>query len=207
MNRDNAQQNRKPSLAESLAKSGTFVTKGANGEAKITKGNPSDAPLGASNPLKNSSLQNPFQKLSDAQAGPASAKSKQGGGARFTAAAPIATQEEYATAVKNQLKKDGVPDLILPADFFDPKKRPQAIAFRQKHLESHQNKVRASLERGGLIDIKDKQIRIEDAIDFRGTCEDMCPVYEVVTRVAENLALIEERAEGPDGTQIGRAHV
>ncbi|KLU90137.1 hypothetical protein MAPG_09103 [Magnaporthiopsis poae ATCC 64411] len=200
MNRDSTQRNRKPGLAESLAKSGTFVTKGANGEAKITKDNPLDAQLGTGNYLKNSSLQNPFQKLSDAQAGPASAKSKQGSSARFTAAAPIATQEEYATAVKNQLKKDGVPDLILPADFFDPKKRPQAIAFRQKHLESHQNKVRASLERGGLIDIKDKQIRIEDAIDFRGTCEDMCPVYEVVTRVAENLALIEERAEGPDGT-------
>ncbi|KAL8383160.1 hypothetical protein RB595_006764 [Gaeumannomyces hyphopodioides] len=200
MNRGNTKQNRKPNLTESLAKSGTFVAEGANGEPRITKGNPSNAPLGSNNPVSNSSLQNPFQKLSDAQAGPASAKSKQGSSARFTAAAPIATLEEYATAVKNQLKKDGVADLTIPADLFDPKKRPQAIAFRQKHLESHQNKVRASLEKGGLIDIKDKQIRIEDAVDFRGTCEDMCPVYEVVTRLAENLALIEERAEGPDGT-------
>lgn len=198
--RAGAKQNRKPNLTESLAKSGTFVTESANGEPRITKGNPSDAPLGSNNPISTSSLQNPFQKLSDAQAGPASAKSKQGSSARFTAAAPIATLEEYATAVKNQLKKDGVADLTIPADLFDPKKRPQAIAFRQKHLESHQNKVRASLEKGGLIDVKDKQIRIEDAVDFRGTCEDMCPVYEVVTRLAENLALIEERAEGPDGT-------
>ncbi|KAL8409951.1 hypothetical protein RB594_008149 [Gaeumannomyces avenae] len=199
MRRGSTKKNRKPNLTESLAKSGTFVTEGANGEPRVTKGNPSNAPPGSSNPVSNSSLQNPFQKLSDAQVGPASAKSKQVSIARFTAAAPIATLEEYATAVKNQLKKDGVADLIIPADLFDPKKRPQAIAFRQKHLESHQNKVRASLERGGLIDIRDKQIRIEDAVDFRGTCEDMCPVYEVVTRLAENLALIEERAEGPDG--------
>ncbi|KAL2760765.1 hypothetical protein ACRALDRAFT_1053633 [Sodiomyces alcalophilus JCM 7366] len=37
----------------------------------------------------------------------------------------------------------------------------------------------------GLIDDPDKPKRLEDAIDFKGICEDMCPEFEKLTRIFE----------------------
>ncbi|OAA72487.1 MCM3-associated protein [Cordyceps fumosorosea ARSEF 2679] len=57
--------------------------------------------------------------------------------------------------------------------------------FREQY-ENYRSKVRASLTRAGLIDDPTKRKRLQDAIDFKGICEDMCPEYEKITRITEH---------------------
>ncbi|KOS19345.1 SAC3 family protein 1 [Escovopsis weberi] len=56
--------------------------------------------------------------------------------------------------------------------------------FREQY-EEYRKKARASLTKAGLIDDPDKRKTLQDAIDFRGICEDMCPEYEKITRITE----------------------
>ena len=39
----------------------------------------------------------------------------------------------------------------------------------------------------GLIDDPNTPRRLEDAIDFRGTCESMCPDFELVEREVQHM--------------------
>jgi hypothetical protein len=56
--------------------------------------------------------------------------------------------------------------------------------FREKY-EEYRQKVRASLTKASLIDDPDKRKTLENAITFRGICEDMCSEYEKITRITE----------------------
>ncbi|TLS31246.1 hypothetical protein PpBr36_02434 [Pyricularia pennisetigena] len=197
--RQNGFKKTKPNFTETLESKGSYVVPGSNGEYQVTR----NKPLGAGSSewaQKNDAHHNPFKTLSERQADPAAVIASKGKSARFTAATPVATLDEFSAAVNSQLKKDRVKDLTLPHDFFEPAKRHKAQAFRESHLEAHKNKVRESLEKGDLLDVYEKQINLEDAIDFRGTCEEMCPLYEIVIRVAEGISQLEEKEEGPDGT-------
>ncbi|KAI6379770.1 hypothetical protein MCOR25_001901 [Pyricularia grisea] len=197
--RQNGFKKSKPNLTETLEAKGSYVVPGSNGEYQVTRNKPPGANSGAWEQQKDAH-HNPFKALSERQADPAAAIASKGKSARFTAAAPVATLDEFSTAVNSQLKKDRVKDMTLPNDFFEPAQRHKAQAFREAHLEAHKNKVRESLEKGDLLDVYEKQINLEDAIDFRGTCEEMCPLYEIIIRVAEGISQLEEKEEGPDGT-------
>lgn len=190
----------KPNFSETLESKGSFVVPNRNGEYLVTKNRPADAESVAWESRKHDHHHNPFKRLSERQADPAATIASKGKSTRFTAAAPVSTLEEFSNAVNGQLKKDRVKEMTLPNDFFEPAKRHKSQAFRESHLEAHKNKVRESLEKGNLLDVYEKQINIEDAIDFRGTCEEMCPLYEIVIRVAEGISQLEEKEEGPDGT-------
>ncbi|KAH8846785.1 hypothetical protein MCOR02_011549 [Pyricularia oryzae] len=197
--RQNGFKKTKPNFTETLESKGSYVVPGNNGDYQVTRNKPPGAISGAW-AQQNDAHHNPFKTLSERQADPAAAIASKGRSARFTAAAPVATLDEFSTAVNSQLKKDRVKEMTLPHDFFEPAKRHKAQSFRESHLEAHKNKVRESLEKGDLLDVYEKQINLEDAIDFRGTCEEMCPLYEIVIRVAEGISQLEEKEEGPDGT-------
>jgi len=66
--------------------------------------------------------------------------------------------------------------------------------------KSYRTKVRASLIRANLLDDPDKPKKLSEAIDFKGTCEDMCPDFEKITRIMEHDVREPEKELRPDGS-------
>ncbi|CAI4213953.1 unnamed protein product, partial [Parascedosporium putredinis] len=97
---------------------------------------------------------------------------------------PITTNDPYAKQILLQLAKDGIRAPTWPADPGKPSSKNVMMQFREDYKE-YREKARASLIRAGLIDNPDDRKRLEDAIDFKGICEDMCPEFEKVTRITE----------------------
>ena len=72
--------------------------------------------------------------------------------------------------------------------------------------KSYRSKVRASLIRAGLLDDPDKPKKLSEAIDFKGTCEDMCPEFEKITRIVEHDVQSAEKEIASDGSLWPAAH-
>ncbi|KAF5553990.1 SAC3 family 1 [Fusarium mexicanum] len=94
------------------------------------------------------------------------------------------SDDPQAKRVYEQLRKDGIHPPQWPSQPGDPKNKAEVTKFREKY-ETYRNKARASLTKAGLIDDPDKRKTLQDAIDFKGICEDMCPEYEKITRINE----------------------
>lgn len=94
------------------------------------------------------------------------------------------SNDPHAIKVYSQLRKDGIRPPAWPSQPGDPNNKAQMAKFREQY-EEYRSKVRASLTRAGLIDDPSKRRTLQDAIDFRGICEDMCPEYEKITRITE----------------------
>ena len=97
---------------------------------------------------------------------------------------PTKTSDPHAIKVFTQLHKDGLSPPAWPSQPGDPNSKAQMAKFREQY-EEYRTKVRASLTKAGLIDDPTKRRTLQDAIDFRGICEDMCPEYEKITRITE----------------------
>ncbi|PKS07987.1 hypothetical protein jhhlp_006599 [Lomentospora prolificans] len=97
---------------------------------------------------------------------------------------PVTTNDPYAKKILAQLSKDGIHPPEWPADPGNPSNKHVMMQFREDYKE-YREKARASLIRAGLIDDPDDRKRLEDAIDFKGICENMCPEFEKVTRITE----------------------
>ncbi|RDL35226.1 uncharacterized protein BP5553_07157 [Venustampulla echinocandica] len=67
-------------------------------------------------------------------------------------------------------------------------------------LRNYRTKVRACLIREGIIDDPDKPKKLSEAINFKGTCEDMCPEFEKATRIFERDVKSAEMGTSPAGT-------
>jgi nuclear mRNA export protein SAC3 len=68
-----------------------------------------------------------------------------------------------------------------------------------QNTKAYRAKVRTCLIRNGYLDDPDKPKKLSEAIDFRGTCEDMCPEFEKVTRIVEHDVQSAEKELSPDG--------
>jgi hypothetical protein len=90
----------------------------------------------------------------------------------------------HAKRVYEQLRKDGIHPPEWPSQPGNPKNKGEVSKFREKY-ETYRSKARASLTKAGLIDDPEKRKTLQDAIDFKGICEDMCPEYEKITRINE----------------------
>ena len=55
-----------------------------------------------------------------------------------------------------------------------------------EEFQQHRQKEREKMESLNLVDKENAKKSLDDAIIFRGTCEDMCPTYERVERVFKN---------------------
>lgn len=95
------------------------------------------------------------------------------------------SNDPYARKVYEQLRQDKIAPPAWPSQPGDPKCKAQMAKFREQY-EDYRSKVRGSLTRAGLIDDPTKRKALQDAIDFKGICEDMCPEYEKITRITEH---------------------
>ncbi|KAM0492154.1 hypothetical protein ACHAP8_010151 [Fusarium lateritium] len=94
------------------------------------------------------------------------------------------SDDPHAKKVYEQLRKDGIHPPQWPSQPGNPKNKGEVSKFREKY-ETYRSKARASLTKAGLIDDPEKRKTLQDAIDFKGICEDMCPEYEKITRINE----------------------
>ncbi|KAL2119487.1 hypothetical protein VTJ04DRAFT_6448 [Mycothermus thermophilus] len=105
---------------------------------------------------------------------------------------------DYANKLYDHLKKEGIHPPKLPADIGNPDKR-AAVESLKDAYKKYRAKVYASLRKADLIDDPEKRRKLEDALPFKGICEDMCPDYEKVCRIAEFDVKTEEKEARPDG--------
>ncbi|KAJ9143846.1 SAC3 family protein 1 [Pleurostoma richardsiae] len=107
----------------------------------------------------------------------------------------------YAHAIHNQLRKDGLNPPKWPSEPGNPATR-QAMEDFKEEYKQYQSRVRKSLIKAGLIDDPDVRKKLEDAINFRGICEEMCPEYEKISRIVEYDVKQPEKEKSPDGLSM-----
>ncbi|KAH8821603.1 SAC3/GANP/Nin1/mts3/eIF-3 p25 family-domain-containing protein [Xylogone sp. PMI_703] len=117
-------------------------------------------------------------------------------GLSMTAHKPSPLAEKMAEV----LRKEGIIKPSSPTqNLGDPKHKSAVESFWQQ-TKTYRNKVRASLIRSGYLDDPDKPKKLSEAIDFKGTCEDMCPEFEKITRIVEHDVQNAEKERAPDGS-------
>jgi hypothetical protein len=85
--------------------------------------------------------------------------------------------------IDQALQKEGI---IRPAVLeFNPSNSKQDFSGKFLEFQNYRNKARLCLIKAGLIDDPDKPKRLSEAIDFKGTCEEMCPQFEQIYRINE----------------------
>ncbi|OBT78847.1 hypothetical protein VF21_02510 [Pseudogymnoascus sp. 05NY08] len=81
----------------------------------------------------------------------------------------------------------------------DPSEK-DAIKGFWNTTKAYRAKVRTVLMNKGLIDDPDKPKKLSEAIDFKGTCDGMCPRFEQITRIMEHDVKNLEKELAFDGT-------
>ena len=104
----------------------------------------------------------------------------------------------YANKLYDHLKKENVHPPKWHADPGDPSKR-AAIESLKESYKKYRTRAYAALRKADLIDDPDKRRKLEDALPFKGICENMCPEFEQVSRIAEYDVKMEEKETRPDG--------
>lgn len=113
-----------------------------------------------------------------------------------------------AAKVEQQLQKDRIVPPRMPSYDLMFDRQLLSVPELMQHLrdyKSYQEKVRGSLMKAGLIDDPEKPKSLKDAIDFKGTCEDMCPQLEKIERLVEGRVDISEKGVQADGSPTRHA--
>lgn len=106
---------------------------------------------------------------------------------------------DFANKLNDHLKKEKLSAPLMPPEPGNPKKR-AAIESTKDSFRKYRTRVYASLRKVEYIDDPEKRRRLQDALPFKGICEDMCPEFERVARIAEYDVKTEEKKQGPDGS-------
>ncbi|KAF5021645.1 hypothetical protein F66182_6303 [Fusarium sp. NRRL 66182] len=169
---------------------GSAKQKNRKGEDKKKKSmEPKKNPFGPASSSKKSTGQNarsngsnPFAPARDTDSRPTSSSSADSEEERVPEA--YHSDDPHAKRVYEQLRKDGIHPPQWPSQPGNPKSKAEVTKFREKY-EIYRSKARTSLTKAGLIDDPEQRKTLQDAIDFKGICEDMCPEYEKITRINE----------------------
>jgi nuclear mRNA export protein SAC3 len=141
---------------------------------------------------------NPFsQSLPDDRPGSSSSSASTDPGSTE----PHISETPYAQRIYAQLERDAIRAPRWPDEAGNPKKKAEMAAFRESY-KKYRDRARVSLINSGLIDDPDKPKRLEDAIDFKGICEEMCPDFEKITRITEFDVTQAERDSASGWTLI-----
>ncbi|KAK0099984.1 hypothetical protein ONS96_007927 [Cadophora gregata f. sp. sojae] len=123
-------------------------------------------------------------------------------------ASPKPAANSLAAKVEQQLKKDQIGPPRMPTYDLMFERQLLSVPELMQHLrdyKAYQEKVRSSLMKAGLIDDPEKPKSLKDAIDFKGTCEDMCPQLEKIERLVEGRVDISEKGVQDDGSPTRHA--
>ncbi|PQE10849.1 low temperature viability protein [Rutstroemia sp. NJR-2017a BBW] len=131
-----------------------------------------------------------------------SSQSKSGptASASSSSSASFASSSELASKITNLLRKEGISQPRCGARHpGDPSEKAAVKAYLDA-LKSYRTRVRASLIKAGFIDDPLKPKKLSDAIDFKGTCDQMCPEEETIRRIIEDDVQRAEKEVAPDGS-------
>ncbi|KAK8047048.1 leucine permease transcriptional regulator [Apiospora saccharicola] len=103
-------------------------------------------------------------------------------------------REDFANTIRAQLARDGVKAPTWPSDPGARSSRAAMDAFRQEH-KAYREKARSSLVKADLVDEEGKQRRLDEALIFKGICEEMCPEWEKIIRITENDVKLAEKVD------------
>ncbi|KAJ8068239.1 hypothetical protein OCU04_003807 [Sclerotinia nivalis] len=178
------------------------------GILKGTKGASSKQASIEKKPEKNSQ-KNASQKPSQANNGfadkknKASNQSKSGFGnttPMSSEMASFASSSELASKINALLRKEKItPPRCTAKNPGDPREK-AAVKSYLDELKKYRTRVRASLIQGGFIDDPLKPKKLSEAIDFKGTCDQMCPEEEIIRRIIEDDVQRAEKEVAPDGS-------
>ena len=107
----------------------------------------------------------------------------------------------FANKLNAQLEKDKVNPPKWLDDMGNPSKR-GAVENLKDSYKKYRTRVYDVLRKAELIDDPEKRRKLEDALPFKGVCEDMCPEFEQVSRIAEYDVKAEEKQPGSDGNAL-----
>ncbi|KAI8952216.1 hypothetical protein F4801DRAFT_541559 [Xylaria longipes] len=108
---------------------------------------------------------------------------------------------ELASKIQQQLSKDRIKPPQWPANPGSHKQRQAMENFRESY-KTYREKARKSLIKAGLIDDPDQRRTLQQALDFRGVSEEMCPEWEKITRITEYDVRNPEKASDDAGDLV-----
>ncbi|KAI1745981.1 SAC3/GANP/Nin1/mts3/eIF-3 p25 family-domain-containing protein [Xylaria scruposa] len=108
---------------------------------------------------------------------------------------------ELARKIQQQLSKDRIKSPQWPANPGSHTQRQAMENFRESY-KTYREKARKSLIRAGLIDDPDQRRTLQQALDFRGISEEMCPEWEKITRIIEYDVRNPEKAPDDSGDLV-----
>ncbi|CCU82540.1 80 kD MCM3-associated protein/SAC3 family protein [Blumeria hordei DH14] len=111
-------------------------------------------------------------------------------------------QSSFAQKIEDQLHLDGIVSPSISSLDYDKKQEEfiQSAAELRKEFLKYRDKVRISLIKANLLDDPNVPKKLEDAIDFKGTCSEMCPEFECITRIIDRRYDKSEKDVQPDGS-------
>lgn len=167
---------------------------GSNGASAPSRGPPSNAPAGPKKKQKGNRAEKtatrPDRKPSS-PSGPLREPTE-----RTKEISPFAY--EYANKLYEHLRKENIKPPQWPADLGNPKKRANVESLKEAY-KKYRARVYESLRKADLIDDPEKKRRLADALPFKGICEELCPEFEQISRIAEHDVKREEKETQPDG--------
>ncbi|XXH00513.1 hypothetical protein Hte_006860 [Hypoxylon texense] len=107
----------------------------------------------------------------------------------------------FARTIMAQLAKDKIKPPRWPANPGSHDQRQAIERFRETY-KAYREKARNSLMRAGLIDDPDKKRRLDEALVFKGICEDFCPEWEKITRIVEHDVRRPEKDTDENGELV-----
>lgn len=149
-----------------------------------------NAPSGLNGVFKPSSLRNSFTAQNTVVSGsssPSTTSPSDVNSLIYTSSTP---STNAALAINSTLRQQGI---IAPS--WPETREKSAMEAFWKAMKGYRVKARSALIRAGLLDDPDKPKKLSEAIDFRGTCEGMCPEFEQINRI------IEHDVQGPEKEQ------
>ncbi|ETS80099.1 hypothetical protein PFICI_07628 [Pestalotiopsis fici W106-1] len=98
---------------------------------------------------------------------------------------PRGPPSEFANKIFKQLAKDGIKAPAWPKDPNALRQKGAMDDLRQAH-RAYREKARKSLMKANLIDDPDQRRRLDEALPFKGICEEKCPEWEKIQRIVES---------------------
>lgn len=113
------------------------------------------------------------------------------------------SSEAMAKKIEEVLKRKGIVQPAWPGFVREDNKLPghqEQVQTYYSDFRKYQERVRKALIGANLIDDPNVPKKLSEAIDFKGTCEKMCPDWEKVDRIISARYDEAEKAILPDGS-------